>query len=186
MRHDPDLYSCDIEWLLTEADASIGYRSSLGSQIATLERGGQSGLYDPGCADPYRDYQVSSPDKPGCIDRYRRLWAVWTRLGIQHRTVLSARYTAVCRAQTRTTGGGWGYTNFPPGVASYLGDLAGVVLLLAADSGAIETVLTAAGKGNVGELGAWLKLATEASRAAHRAFREMGHAQWMEGAHAAA
>jgi hypothetical protein len=178
MRHDPDLYSSDIEWLLTESDAALGYRSSLGSQIDTLLRGGSSGGYDVACADPYRDDQIGSIGQPGSATKHRRIWPVWIALPTIHKEILSARYTAHFRIQTKTRDGGYGWTAWPLGVMMMLGDLAGVVLLLARDADSLETVLTACAKCDTVALRPWLERATDASRAAHRAYREQQTYQW--------
>lgn len=65
-----DLYSADVEWLLTEAAAALGARSNLAGQVATIMNGGAHGM------------PSDLPQAAGSIDarqcrRHARLWAAW-------------------------------------------------------------------------------------------------------------
>ena len=166
-------YNEDINWFLNESDACLGFSSSFGAQIEALQRGAQSGSVDPSTCDPFRDDQISSIGVPGSVDRHRRIWNIWNRLSKTHKEVLSARYTAHFRVQSRTAGGGYEYAAWPTGVRSYLGDdLAGVALFLAREDGTLGQVLAAAANAQPTALLPILAKATAASRAAHQAYLE--------------
>ena len=180
MRRPQDTFDRDVEWLLCEADHAIGHRSSMGQQIDALLRGTPDTTYDPSLADPYQDWQVSSPSKPGVFDRHRRLWRVWTQLPTRHQAILTAQYCGTGRMQVRNPDGSMGYSTWPPGVLSEFGHLSGLALALAYERSAVEVFLRACQSHDEVTLAEHRKGVEMASREAHRAFREFGASEWLE------
>lgn len=88
---DRELYNPQIAWLLCACAAELGERSGLAGTVSVIERGGPS----PGVpnTDPYGDYTVGWCAGDGPVDKWRKAWPIWTRLGAETQAVLVAHYT---------------------------------------------------------------------------------------------
>lgn len=159
--HDPEL-----EWYLCASDSALGLRSSLGAQIAAIERGGGSGGVPSDLPSSIAALDLLRPSAmPGA--RMRRCEAAWRSLDLGARHVLQAHYTLTL--PTHTAGGS--RQRFPAGVEARLGTLAGVACLHAIQSGTLAALLRACERGTSAPLAAAAKAAQTATAAAHAAFR---------------
>ncbi len=126
-------YDANIDWYLQCADKELGDRSSLGGQIAVLERGGPVAATSD--ATEWRG-------DPAAVERARQLGKVWQTLPVYCRGILRDHYTGHMRTGDERNG----YSAFPLGVGGTLGQLAPVALRLASDFGELEDLLEACAK----------------------------------------
>ncbi len=126
-------YDANIEWYLQCAGHELGEKSSLGGQIATLERGGPVTATSD-ATEWHRDLAA--------VARARQLGKVWAAMPTHCRSVLSDHYRGHMRSGDERNG----FNAFPPGVGGTLGDVAAVTLRLAADFGELEDLLEACAK----------------------------------------
>jgi hypothetical protein len=120
-------YNREVEWYLTEVSRLMGERSNFGGLVAVIERGGTGGNSGTkGCGiirvEPFEasgDLSVIHRD----FKRARRCEIAWSKLSLEARWVLAARY---CYRREK----------LPHGLHGQLGDLSGVAFVVAALSDA--------------------------------------------------
>lgn len=160
--HDPEL-----EWFLCCSDSALGVRSSLGAQIAAIERGGGSGGVPSDLPATLSGLDMLRPSRwPGA--RWKRCSEAFARLPVSVARVLIAHYVLTLPTESSTTG----RQRFPVGVEARLGSFAGVALLAANDAGTLPGLLKACEKGTTATVERAITSARAATVAAHRAFRE--------------
>lgn len=160
-------YDHNLDWLLNVAATALGERSSLGAQIAVIERGGASRSTD---APEWRGDLAA-------VSRARDLSRVWRRLRVVDQRVLVAHYVGSMREELRSSSGEvTGYSAWPRGVAAHLGERPGVALLLAGTAGALGELLTACSDakapGSAAVIARWADRARIATEDAHRAWQD--------------
>lgn len=179
-----ELYSAELDWYVTQRDAACGVRSSLGGQIAALERGGAAGTPN---SDPYTDGQVGmGPVRVRAFTLDRRIGPRWGRLSHAHRGVLVCYYLGRAqgsedvqeRARTvaRVTHGYDSARKFPIGVEGLFAPFAAIVMVIDAER-ASKLGAHSHGRKPSGDVQrAVAKLTSQAERvvrAAHRAYYEI-------------
>lgn len=125
---DRRLYEYDLDWLLNDAPAQLGERSTAGSNVGAIERGGPpASISDTG---PYHEQFIRAL---WAVDHARKLTAAWERLSPGSQAILRARYLQ--------------RQHWPTGAAVLLGqDLVGVALLLAPDRNVLTDACTSGAK----------------------------------------
>lgn len=116
-REPPVRRDDDLEWLLCQAPALLGLRSTHGGIVAALEGGG-SGAFDSSAAESLCERALPH------VARARRLGVVWAALDAPTRRVLVTHYTP--RA------------SWPPGVTAMLGVYAAVTMSMTTDRARLE------------------------------------------------
>lgn len=181
MRDDRELWSNDIEWYLTQRDAACGVRSSLGGQVATIERGvSASGAPN---SDPYDDGQVGlGPAQRKAFARDREMRKRWHRLPESARAVLRVHYGALAPSDPATTPLIRWSVELGPAILrraeGQLGKLVRVTLWLGKESGKLTEWAKAWGNGSSAK--ASTVRAERTIRDAHRAYYRVETEEWLQ------
>jgi hypothetical protein len=117
-------YNREVEWYRTETARLMGERSNFAGLVAAIERGGSGGCSGTkGCGmiriEPFENTGGQFFEKPHReMQRMRRCDHAWRDLGTRGQLILDGRYIFPLGI-------------LPPGIHGQLGDLSGVVWVLA-------------------------------------------------------
>ncbi len=182
-KEDDGLYSADVDWFLTCRDAACGWRSSLGGQIATIERGG---VYNTASPDPYSEDQCDvGKFAHGSFARDRKMLKRWRKLTRRATETMVVYYLAWAPSDAGPAVDDKGNLHesrrkFPPGFEGQFGRFSGVVMWQS-DAKQLDKLIKAAAdaakKGfenrKDGKVEAALKRAETAVREAHNEYWEI-------------
>ena len=117
-------YSAELAWFLCEAPAALGAKGTLGSTIASLERGGGQSYPEP-----------RLPGGPGYREgdgaRYRGLAERWRKLDLDAQCCLLAHYSPLPREPRVKAPGHAGGQSVGARLEVLVGDIAGAVAMVA-------------------------------------------------------
>jgi hypothetical protein len=163
----------DIEWWITCGAAALGEQGTSGQLIEALKRGRKDCASGVPNTDLYSDRQVGfgAWRGRGLVQRSRRCRAIWNTLKREHQEALMARYAS---------------RQWPPDMRSRLGEMAGVVWLVAevpGDAAQVEREIATHCRRGGRLLMRWIeraKIRLDQAHAAWTAVAQEAADQWVE------